>query len=196
MRPSHYAQLLSVARRATCRADEADDLVQDALLEAVRTGRAIAGMEDVRWLAGIIRNRARMLARQAGRRRLRESQWQRHRDPAAVPAAPVDIAAILACLPPALKSVAALALSGHTRREIAYLLRLPDTALRQRVTALRRRLHADGITMPEGMPALNLDLAYGRIRDALLPALLRQGGSFASHDPDGHLFIIRRSQKP
>ena len=28
----------------------------------------------------------------------------------------------------------------------------------------------------------------------LLPALLRHGGVFASHDPDGHLFLIKRSQ--
>ena len=50
--------------------------------------------------------------------------------------------------------------------------------------------------MPEPMSGLNLDLAYGRIRDALLPLLLRQGGTLASHDPDGHLFVLRRSQKP
>lgn len=196
MRPNHYAQLLAIARQATRRAEEADDLVQDALLEAVRSGRPIAGAVDVRWLAGIIRNRARMLARQAGRRRRRESQWQHQHDPAQSPAAPVDVAAILVDLPPALKSVAALTLSGHTRREVAYLLQLPDTALRQRIIALKRRLRARGIAMPAGMPGLNLDLSYGRIRDALLPGLLRQGGIFASHDPDGHLFIIRRSQKP
>ncbi len=47
--------------------------------------------------------------------------------------------------------------------------------------------------MPAGMPGLNLDLSYGRIRDALLPALIREGGVFASHDPDGHLFVVRRA---
>ncbi len=97
-------------------------------------------------------------------------------------------------MPPALKAVAALTLSGHNRREIAYLLNLSDTALRQRITALKRQLSARGVAMPDGMPGLNLDLAYGRIRDALLPGLLQQGGIFASHDPDGHLFIVRRSQ--
>jgi DNA-directed RNA polymerase specialized sigma24 family protein len=196
MRPSHYAQLLAIARRATRRTDEADDLVQDALLEAVRTGRPIIGAQDVRWLAGIVRNRARMIARQAGRRRLRENLWQQQSAPTAPPVASADVSTILMDLPPALKSLAALALSGHNRREIAYLLDLPDPALRQRVVALKRHLHARGVAMPEGMPGLNLDLAYGRIRDALLPSLLRQGGLFASHDPDGHLFIVRRSQKP
>ena len=87
-------------------------------------------------------------------------------------------------------------LTGHNRREIIYLLGLEDTALRQRVSQLRKRFAAAGIPMPAGMPGLSLDLAYGRIRDVLLPALLRHGGILASHDPDGHLFVVRRSQKP
>ena len=97
-------------------------------------------------------------------------------------------------LPPALKIVAALALSGHSRREVGYLLRLNDTALRQRVSALKRRLAARGLAMPAGTPGLRLDLSYGRIRDALLPKLVNEGGLFASHDPDGHLFIIRLAE--
>jgi hypothetical protein len=85
-------------------------------------------------------------------------------------------------------------LTGHNRREIAYLLGLPDTALRQRISALKKHLMARGLAAPEELSGLHLDLAYGRIRDALLPALVRHGGAFASHDPDGHLFLVRRSQ--
>lgn len=189
MRPSHYDRLLAVARRCSRRADEVEDLVQEALLDGVRAGRT----GDFRWLAGVIRNRARMAARGAVRRRRRESQWQElcGAPPAAEPVD--DIAGLLASLPPGLKAVAALALSGHNRREIGYLLELSDPALRQRIVALKRQLRRAGIAMPEGMPGLNLDLAYGRIRDALLPGLLRHGGVFASHDPDGHLFIVRTS---
>jgi RNA polymerase sigma-70 factor (ECF subfamily) len=99
-------------------------------------------------------------------------------------------------LPPALRALAALALTGHTRREIAYLLGLSDTALRQRVMALKRHLVARGVAMPAGMPGLKFELAYGRVRDALLPVLVRQGGTFASHDPDGHLFVVRRPHQP
>ena len=83
----------------------------------------------------------------------------------------------------------------HNRREIAWLLNLPDQTLRQRIVALTRKLRAAGLAMPAEFVGLNLDLAYGRIREALLPQLLRQGGIFASHDPDGHLFVVRRSQK-
>lgn len=189
-----YEQLLALARRQCRGRAEADDLLHEALIEALRTGRAdFADPMNRRWLAGVIRNKARMAARTNYRRHRRERTWQ-DLHPGPQPAETRPAGDLLTDLPPSLKSVAALALSGHTRREIAYLLKLEDTALRQRISELKRRLTAAGILMPEGLPGLGLDLAYGRIRDALLPALLRERGVFASHDPDGHLFIIRRSQ--
>jgi DNA-directed RNA polymerase specialized sigma24 family protein len=196
MTPAVYRDLLKLARRHTRRADEAEDLVQDALLDAVAAGRAdLADPANRRWLGGVIRNRAAFAARNAARRRRREQLWLAERPPVEPPVSPPDIAEVLRTLAPALKSLAALALSGHSRREIAYLLRLPDTALRQRIGALKRRLRALGLLMPGQTPGLNLELSYGRIRDALLPKLVREGGLFASHDPDGHLFVIRTSQK-
>lgn len=190
MRPSHYQHLLATARRATRRPEEAEDLVQDALLEALRIGR---DPNDIAYLCGIIRNKATMAARTALRRRRRESHWQALRT-APERSEPLDIAAIVSGLPRSLKAVAALALSGHDRREIVYLLRLPDTALRQRILALKRHLRAMGLPMPTQTLGLTLGLDYGRIRDALLPGLLRQGGILASHDPDGHFFILKSSQ--
>jgi hypothetical protein len=131
------------------------------------------------------RGRARSVAR--------DSRWLSDQPPEHPTVTP-GIADILGGLPPSLRSVAALALAGQTRREIAYLLNLTDTALRQRLTALRRTLAERGTPMPEGLPGLGGTLDYGRIRDALLPMLLRQGGMIAAHDPDGHLFVIRGSQ--
>ena len=197
MRPGLYAQLCAIARRETRDAGAVEDMVQEALLAAILAGRVdFDAPETARWLTGTVRNRARMAARGAMRRRSRETRWQAeaHTEPAASEQG--DVASLLASLPPALKAVAALTLSGHTRREIAFLLDLPDTALRQRIAALRRRVVQAGLAVPADLPGLSLDLAYGRIRDALLPQLLREGGLFASHDPDGHLFVIRRSQKP
>lgn len=195
MTPSTYSELLRVARRYARRAGEAEDLLQDALLDAVAAGRAdLSASANRRWLAGVIRNRAAFAARTAARRTRRETEWQHSRPAGEAPDTPLDPAELVRDLPPALKIVAALALAGHSRREIAWLLRLEDTALRQRLTALKRRLAAAGISQPSGTPGLNLDLSYGRIRDALLPALLRDRGVFASHDPDGHLFVVRRSQ--
>lgn len=193
MRGRLYQQLLQLARREHDPA-EAEDMVQDALMAAIAAGRDdIETPDNARWLMGVVRNRARMAARAARRRKRRETAWQAAR----VPDAKADDTRqddILAGLPPALRTVAALVLTGHNRREIAYLLALPDTALRQRIAALKRHLAAKNLAAPEELTGLNLDLAYGRIRDCLLPALQRHGGVFASHDPDGHLFLIKRSQ--
>lgn len=190
-----YQRLLALARRASNGSSQAEDLLQDALIESIRAGRQDFGtLENRRWLGGVIRNKAKMLARGETRRRRRETAWS---EPDGETTGETrDIADILTGLPPSLKALAALVLTGHNRREITYLLGLEDTALRQRVSQLRKRFAIAGIPMPAGMPGLSLDLAYGRIRDALLPALLRHGGILASHDPDGHLFVVRRSQKP
>ena len=146
-----------------------------------------------RWLFGAIRNKSRMAARSAGRSWRRDGSWVSHQARQAATEETMDIA-VIAALPPGLKAVAALALSGHNRAEIAWLLRLEDAALRQRITQLRRRLIAAGLAQPGGLPGLNLNLAYGRIREALLPLLRHRSGRFASHDPDGHLFVVRSSQ--
>lgn len=196
MRPQHYSRLRAIAQRWSRRPDEADDLVQDALVEAVRQGRDdLNETRNLRWIAGVIRYRAKMTARSSGRRARRDAAWRSLSAEAAEPVpAPVDVAGMIADLPRPLKGVAALALSGHNRREIAYLLDLKDEALRQRIGSLRRILKARGLEMPSGLPGLNLDLAYGRIRDCLLPQLKRQDGLFAAHDPDGHLFVVTRSR--
>lgn len=194
MTPPAYRELLRVARRYSRLPDEAEDLVQEALLVAVRSGRGDLGTRaTLHWLTGVIRNQAKLRARGAIRSRRREQVWMQLRPTDGARLETGDEPMLLAELPPALKAVAVLALSGHNRREIAYLLDLPDTALRQRVRALKRQLQDRGVDMPAGLPGLNLDLSYGRIRDALLPLLLRQGGTFASHDPDGHHFVVRRS---
>lgn len=191
MRPQYFSQLCAIARREC--GEAAEDVVQEALLAAVRAGRADLGdPHNAHWLRGVVRNQARMAHRTTSRLRHRETAWQREHTEATITATePGDV---VAALPPALRVVAALALTGHNRREIAWLLRLEDAALRQRIVALKRKLRAAGVAMPRECIGLNLDLAYGRIRDALLPELLRQGGAFASHDPDGHLFVVRRSQ--
>lgn len=193
MRTRLYAQLLAIARREIG-TEGAEDVVQDALLIAIAAGHHdLADKTTGPWLCGVVRNRARMMARTTKRRRQRDHAWSTSAAPA-LDMELIEPSEVLAELPPALKTLAALVLTGHNRREIAYLLRLPDTALRQRISALKRHLIAKNLVAPTEMAGLNLDLAYGRIRDGLLAALRRHGGIFASHDPDGHIFLVRRSQ--
>ncbi len=157
--------LRAVARRHSQVPHEADDLLQDALLEAVRVGRAdLTQAVNYRWLVGALRNLGVRTARSAVRGRLRESEWT--------------------------DDQALLAISGHVRREVAWLLGLSDTAMRQRVSALRRRLPHDDAFLSEAIQSDALPL--GLIRRALLP-VVRATASAGSHDPDGHLIMLSRS---
>ncbi len=193
----HYLALLGIARRYARRADEAQDIVQDVMVAAIGAGRGdITQPANRRWMAGAIRRRAAFDARSAVRRGRREAQWQAGRQGDSTPLNADAPAGFVADLPRSLRIVAALALSGHTRREIGYLLALSDTALRQRIVALKKAFREHGAVLPEGLPGLGPELAYGRIRQGLAPHLRREKGAFATHDPDGHLFVIRGSQNP
>lgn len=195
MRSTLYAQLLASARRQCRDKSLANDLVQEAFLAAIVTGRTeFESPETARWLTGTVRNQAKMLARSASRRRRREGQWL-FLNELDEKVEQSDTTNFLRTLPKSLKALAALTLSGHNRREIAYLLGISDTTLRQRIVSLKRKVIQAGLAMPSELPGLELDLAYGRIRGTLLPTLLRLRGTLASHDPDGHLFLIRGSQK-
>jgi DNA-directed RNA polymerase specialized sigma24 family protein len=195
MRQGHYARLVALARRWSRHPDEAEDIVQDALIEALKHDRGELGdARNMKWIAGVIRNSARMQARTAARRKLRDGRWLSMQENIVAPPMPAGRHCGLDGLPRTLKAVAALALTGHNRREIAYLLRISDDALRQRILTLKRELLRRGATLPEGEAGLTMDLAYGRIRKALLSGFERHGGFLASHDPDGHLFFVKRSQ--
>jgi DNA-directed RNA polymerase specialized sigma24 family protein len=188
--PRAFADLHVLARRASRRPDEADDLLQTALLAALESGRVdLSAPETRRWLGGVIRNHGAFEARTSARRRAREGRFvsdsppPEPRNPAA---APIDH------LSPALRVTALLALSGHTRQEIGWLLNLSDQALRQRISQLKRALSR--AATPDADPSG--ELAFGRIRRALLGPARRDEAFLASHDPDGHLFVVSRSQKP
>ena len=62
--PRAFADLHAQARRLARRPEEADDLLQSALLAALESGRTdLASPETRRWLSGVIRNRAAFDAR-------------------------------------------------------------------------------------------------------------------------------------
>lgn len=192
MRPSQYPQLCALARRILPDASEAEDVVQEAYLVAFESGhRDFEAVQTRQWLVGTVRNKAKMALRTSVRRQRRESQWAPPLETDLIE--PAESMPWLNALSAPLKAVVVLALSGHNRQEVQYLLRLSNAALRQRIVALKRCLRQAGVTMPGQWPDPMPNLAYGRLRQGL-QAKLRQGGIFASHDPDGHLFIISRSQ--
>ncbi|MCL1635585.1 sigma-70 family RNA polymerase sigma factor [Luteimonas sp. SX5] len=188
-----YRELHAQARRVSRRADEAEDLVQEALLAALEAGRA-----EPEWLAGVIRNQAAMAARGAARRHSRETAIATE-DVAhpAMPAAP-DSKPLLQRLPPAARRVAVLALHGLSAEEIRWILQLTPAAFRQRLTSIRKTL---GALPPEQRaeslalayvrdPARTAELQFGLVRRALKSAF-RGGDGLGTHDPDGHLLVIR-----
>ena len=187
-----YRELARIARRWSARGEDAEDVVQESLLAAHAAGKThLDDVTDRRWIAGVIRNQARLLARGAVRRSQREEYWSAQQR-GETEHAPSPAAFDGSALPPALRMIARLALAGLDRREIKHLLGLTDEALRKRVSSLGKRLAGARVAMPEPGHGLDLDLAYGRIRQALLSKLRRQDAHFATHDPDGHLLIVRR----
>jgi RNA polymerase sigma-70 factor (ECF subfamily) len=191
-----YRRLRAEARRHARRAQEADDLVQDALLIGWEQGR-----DDPAWLAGVIRHRAAMDARGALRRRRREALATAGADAAAAdPTTHIAPTAttLLASLPPSARRVAVLALHGLGAEEIRWVLGIAETAFRQRLTRIRRAIGAlPPAQRAEAMalayvrdPARSVDLEFGLIRRALKAALRGHAG-LGTHDADGHLIVVR-----
>jgi DNA-directed RNA polymerase specialized sigma24 family protein len=174
--------------------DEARDLAQDAVVIALAGG--IADWQSLgrrAWLRGVVRKRAAFLVRGQKRRRRREQLpdgagvhrsawgWQ---------------PGFLASLPRSLRVVATMASADLSAAEIRWLLGLSDTALRQRLSALRRAVRAE--VEPPTLPAVEPPLSFGAHRAQLLAALrLQRGPALATHDPDGHaIFLCLTPHKP
>lgn len=196
--PDQYKHWLSVAARHARRRGEAEDLLHDSLLAAVAARRTDLSDSGTRaWFSGLIRNKALMDARTAGRRRRREALVAASARPALyAPADHADLRLIQA-LPPAARAVATLALHGMTRAEIAFALGLNDAALRQRLATLRRKWAAldedlQQVAIEQASQrrrTLGRELELGVIRRALL-ALVRETSGIGTHDPDGHLIVL------
>jgi DNA-directed RNA polymerase specialized sigma24 family protein len=178
-----------MARRCAGSEDEARDLAQDAVVIALARGFDDWSSPGRRgWLRGVIRKRAAFVVRGQVRRRRREGlpdgasgsggrRWVWQAD-------------FLASLPRSLRVVAALASADLCAAEIRWLLGLSDTALRQRLTALRRAVRAEA--EPPTLAASEPQLSFGGPRAQLLAGLRQQQGRVvATHDPDGHTILLR-----
>ncbi len=203
-----YRRLRTEARRHARRAQDADDLVQDALLIALEQGSEHPSRDDPAWLIGVIRHRAAMDARTAICRRRREAavaqdEATRASEPEHEPTSAPSPAALLARLPPSARRVAVLALHGLGAEEIRWILGIADTAFRQRLTTIRKVIGAlpapqrgEAIALAYLRdPARSVDLQFGLVRRALKAALRGASGreppGLGTHDADGHLIVVR-----
>ena len=195
-----YTELLLYARKVARHIDEAEDLLQAILLAAVEAGRTdLSCSDNRRWLFGALKKRAAFDARTAVRRQKREatSTLAHPEKSAEQPQANNEepTSEFVQTLPPSLRCAALLALAGHTKAEIAWLLRISDTALRQRIAQIKRRWRQFDGSALSGLSTLKGELAFGQIRQALLQMtrsgdLIQTRAILASHDPDGHLFVV------
>lgn len=206
-----YTTLLRIARRHARVAEEAEDLLQDALIVSMEASRTDFSEEANRkWIAGVLRNLATQQARTAVRRKQRDTTYSSDTTDVAVGAQQASTESqariqFLNALPPAARRVAVLALHGLNKQEICMLLALPDTAFRQRLTSIRKAL---GPLSDEAQREV-IGLAYasrqqrgghddelplGLIRRALVKRLNFFTGtgnvSMGTHDPSGHLIIF------
>jgi RNA polymerase sigma-70 factor (ECF subfamily) len=186
---NYYANLLRYAYKVTLHKEEAEDLLQTALLVAVEAKRSdLTCVKNRRWLMGVLRNQSVFNARSAARRKKREATLTNtnnihtYNDETAT--------YFIDSLPPSLKTTALLVLTGHCKKEIIWLLRVSDAALRQRIAEIKRRWQQTGARQILELEGLAEDLPFGQIRKALLNAPCRDEATLASHDPDGHLFMV------
>jgi RNA polymerase sigma-70 factor (ECF subfamily) len=186
-----YRDILRTARRYSRSAEEARDLVQDAIAIALARGFEDWPSPSRRaWLRGVVRKRAAFLLRGQARRRRRERGVELPEAGGAEVAPWTWEPSFLSALAPSLRALALLVSADLCVAEIRWLLGLNDTAFRQRLSALRRalRAQADPPTRPLSEPAL----PFGPQRAHVLAVLRRQRDpALATHDPDGHAILLR-----
>ncbi|MEM8484331.1 MAG: sigma-70 family RNA polymerase sigma factor [Bacteroidota bacterium] len=206
-----YNTLLRIASRHARVAEEAEDLLQDALIVAIEASRTdFAAPSDRKWIAGVLRNLATQQARTAVRRKQRDTTYSSDKPDAAVDETQKDVDSqarrqFLDALPPAARRVAVLTLHGLNKQEICLLLKLSDTAFRQRLTSIRKALgplsddarrEVIGLAYASRQQRSGRyeNLPLGLIRRALARRLKFPGVnsdvSMGTHDPSGHLIIF------
>lgn len=184
-----YRDVLSTARRWAGSEQDARDLAQDVLVIALGRGvRDWSTPERRAWLRGVVRKHAAFVARGEARRQRRE----RLVESVALEekAAWVWEPKFLASLPRSLRAVAQLVSADLCAAEVRWLLELTDTALRQRLSGLRRALRdrEEAPTLPAPYPPKS----FGAHRAKVLEQLRRRGGrAIATQDPDGHVLFLR-----
>jgi DNA-directed RNA polymerase specialized sigma24 family protein len=194
--PSRLEALHRMALRYAVTPDEADDLFQDVLLVAVEQRRRWDETGCLAWAGGVFRRRASFIARTEGRRRRREAAYEADRVPASDRERRMP-PHFIESLPPSLRTVALLANLGLGRPEIASVLGIPDTALRQRISGLRRAWRDSDVDPERREIPLGSPHPLAIHRRALRNGLARlPGGRLAFADPDGHPIFVGDAHTP
>lgn len=199
--PSPVAAFYQYAKRYVRRQAEIEDVIQDMYLTAIQSGREIQGDQFLLWGKGFIRNHSAFVARSEGRRRKREEDFGAIEHYSAFEVRVPE--KFILQLIPSLRVLCRLINSGLNRQEIRYALDITDTALRQRLTSLRKKWDVylkEYILETEVRSPVHL-LETGLLRQSLvksiqqrLPQLDEDIKVIGSHDPDGNLLIF--SGKP
>ena len=213
MTAKEYTHVLNIAKNMAFDDHEAQDLLQEALIVAIKENRLdFSVVDNQKWLVGVIRNKARHEARTASRRKDRNHSFSAKQSPKTDPLSDTpavasinEMNALLGKLSPAARSVAILVIHGLNRSEICALLGLSSTAFRQRLTTIRKALGP----LPPNIQQEVIALAYasrqqrdsqasslpvGLIRRALLKSIRidpsNATSAIGTHDPSGHLIIV------
>jgi RNA polymerase sigma factor (sigma-70 family) len=188
-------RLRRVAARLVGTRDEADDLVQEALLAALEQDRDLDEARFLAWATGVIRRSVMFRARTAGRRRRREATYAAETSAPPLPFARLP-RAFIDSLPRSLQTVALLANAGVGRTEVAHVLGLSEAAVRKRISDLRRAWRKSGAGPDLALRSPQHRPPCGNLRRSLRSTLRKlPDARFAVADPDGHEIFLASAHK-
>ncbi|WP_035874759.1 RNA polymerase sigma factor [Kitasatospora cheerisanensis] len=142
----------------------AEDAVQEALLEAVRTWPADPPRDPKGWLITVAWRRFLDAARSEASRRRREDQVEEQPEPGPVPDVDDSLQLYFLCAHPSLTPASAVALTlravgGLTTRQIAQAYLVPEATMAQRISRAKRTVSKVRLDRP-GDPATVLRVLY------------------------------------
>ncbi len=131
----------------------AEDAVQEALVEAVRTWQQTPPGDAKGWLVTVAWRRHVDMVRSESSRRAREERLEEEPEPGAVTAADESLWLYFLCAHPALSPSAAVALTlravgGLTTRQIARAHLVPEATMAQRISRAKRTIAGERLDRP------------------------------------------------